>query len=525
MTLRFSFCVMLYVFAACTAKKQNEKPEIEDIPASGLSGKELSIAHCSRCHGYVNPELLPKSSWQEVLPAMGHRMGIYSSGSRPDSLFDGGTSGARVREADIFPEKPILAREDWIQLVNYYLDNAPDTIPPPLRKSPIRIGLKHFKYKEIAVSHRPALTSLVKILPNRRGIVYGDGKSGRNLLTFLDADLRENYSLPLQSTPVQFYEKDSAIYLTTVGKGVFPTDAAEGTLQRLTKNGAAPGYQPGAVAIQYLRRPVSMAYGDLNQDGLDDVVACEFGNQTGQLAWYPSNGRGGYDNKRILREKPGAITAIVKDANRDGLLDIYVLMAQGDEGVFLYENQGKGTFREKRLLSFLPLNGSQYIELADFNKDGFDDIVYVCGDNADKTPIQKNYHGIYIYLNDGKSNFTQSYFYPLNGAYKAMVRDYDLDGDLDIAAISFFPDYLRYPEESFIYLQNKGNLKFDDYSFPEAAKGRWVVMDAGDLDADGDVDLVLGSFVYFLPQGDTTGLGKKWLSTSPSVIVLENTIR
>lgn len=50
-------------------------------------------------------------------------------------------------------------------------------------------------------------------------------------------------------------------------------------------------------------------------------------------------------------------------------------------------------------------------------------------------------------------------------------------------------------------------------------------MDAGDMDADGDIDLVLGSFVYFLPHGDTTGLGKKWLIAGPSVIVLENTIR
>ena len=455
---------------------------------------------------------------------MGHRMGIYSSGVRPDSLFDAGISGAVVRAAQVFPEKPVLAQEDWIKLVKHYIDHAPDTLAPPLRKTPIRMGLKHFRYKEIATSHRPTLTSLVKILPDRQGIVYGDGQGARSLLTFLTPALREQYSLPLESTPVQFYEKANEVYLTTAGKGVFPTDAAEGTLQRLTKNGSKPGYKPGTLAIQNLRRPVSMAYGDLNQDGLDDVVACEFGNQTGQLAWYQNNGRGGYD-KRILREKPGAITALINDANRDGLMDIYVLMAQGDEGIFLYENQGGGTFREKRLLSFLPLNGSQYMELADFNKDGFEDIVYVCGDNADKTPLLKTYHGIYIYLNDGKSNFTQSYFYPLNGAYKAMVRDYDLDGDLDIAAISFFPDYLRYPEESFIYLQNKGNLKFDDYSFPEASKGRWLVMDAGDLDADGDVDLVLGSFVYFLPQGDTTGLGKKWLSTSPSVIVLENTTR
>ncbi|MNL88956.1 hypothetical protein D3C87_2189910 [compost metagenome] len=50
-------------------------------------------------------------------------------------------------------------------------------------------------------------------------------------------------------------------------------------------------------------------------------------------------------------------------------------------------------------------------------------------------------------------------------------------------------------------------------------------MDAGDMDADGDIDLALGSFVYLIPQGDTTGLGKRWLSESPSVIVLENTTR
>jgi hypothetical protein len=200
-------------------------------------------------------------------------------------------------------------------------------------------------------------------------------------------------------------------------------------------------------------------------------------------------------------------------------------MAQGDEAIFLFENCGNGTFSEKRLLSFSPLSGSQYMELADVNNDGFDDIIYVSGDNADKTPFLKNYHGIYIFLNDGEFNFTQSYFYQLNGAYKAMLRDFDLDGDLDIAAISYFPDYYRYPEESFIYLENRGNLEFKDYSFPQATNGRWIVMDAGDIDSDGDIDLVLGSFVYFKAQGDTTGLGEKWFSSGPSVVLLENTIR
>ena len=521
----FSLCILLYMLVSCTGNNQNGKAKFEEPSVSGLSGKELAVAHCSRCHVFVSPELLTKTIWKEdVLPTMGHRMGIYSGGIRPDSLFDPGISGKIVRDAGIYPESPVLARKDWREIEQFYIEHAPDTIPPPLRKSPIRMGLPYFKYKETFFSHRPSLTTMIKILPDNRGIVYSDGKNRRNVLTFLTSDLKENYSITLQSTPVQFDERSNELYLTTAGNGIFPTDAPGGSLQRWAKNGSQPEYKPVNIVLPNLQRPVCMAYGDLNKDGLEDVVACEFGNQTGQLAWYENNGNDSY-NKRILRSKPGAITAIIKDANNDGLPDIYVLMAQGDEGVFLYENQGSGKFEEKRLLSFLPLNGSQYMEMADFNKDGFDDIIYVCGDNADKTPILKSYHGIYIFLNDGKSNFTQSYFYQMNGAYKAMVRDYDLDGDLDIAAISFFPDYLRYPEESFIYLENKGNLKFDDYSFPEASKGRWVVMDAGDMDGDGDIDLALGSFVYFLPQGDTTGLGKKWLINGPSVIVLENTVR
>jgi hypothetical protein len=274
-----------------------------------------------------------------------------------------------------------------------------------------------------------------------------------------------------------------------------------------------------------MQRPVFVEYQDLNNDGLEDILASEYGNLIGNLVWYEDAGGDSYV-KHVLRAKPGAIKTVVKDIDNDGLKDIFALMAQGDEGIFLYKNKGDGKFIEKRLLSFSPLNGSQYMQLADFNNDGFEDILYVCGDNADKTPILKDYHGVYVFINDGAYNFKQAYFYHLNGAYKAIPRDYDLDGDIDMAVISFFPDYINNAEESFVYLENKGNLKFSNYSFPESTNGRWMVMDANDMDSDGDDDLILGSFVFFQAKGDTTGLGEKWLSgNSPSIVVLENTIR
>ena len=510
---------------SCAGKNESKKPDPGDLPISGLSGKELAEIHCAQCHAFVPPSYLSKTIWEaDVLPAMGNRLGIYNGNKQPDSIFGPPQNKAVVQAAKVFPEAPLLAKADWMKLVDYYIENAPDSVMAPTHDKKINIRLKHFNYKEAVYNNRPPLTSLVKILPKNRGVVFGDGKNRNNILTYLTPDLNLDHSLMLNGTPISYHEKSDTLFLTTIGRNIFPNDLSHGMVQKILPNKKGTNRTNQGVVIPNLQRPVAAAFGDLNNDGFEDVVICEYGDLTGKLVWYKNEGNDTY-TANTLNTKPGAITAIIKDNNNDGFNDIFVLMAQGDEGIFYYENQGNDTFKEKRLLSFLPLYGSQYMELVDFNDDGFDDIIYVCGDNADKTPILKDYHGVYIFLNDGELNFEQAYFYPQNGAYKAMARDYDLDGDLDIASISYFPDYGRRPGESFVYLENQGNLTFEPFSFPEATKGRWIVMDAADMDADGDIDLALGSFVYFLAKGDTTGLSKKWLKESPSVIILENTTK
>jgi hypothetical protein len=107
------------------------------------------------------------------------------------------------------------------------------------------------------------------------------------------------------------------------------------------------------------------------------------------------------------------------------------------------------------------------------------------------------------------------------GASKAIARDFDQDGDLDIAAISFFPDYQRQPLCGFVYLENKGNLQFEPSTFKEAAAGHWLTLESGDVDLDGDQDLLLGSFIA-APATVPADVQKNWFSAGPNVMLLLN---
>ncbi|MEL6867235.1 MAG: VCBS repeat-containing protein, partial [Bacteroidota bacterium] len=163
-----------------------------------------------------------------------------------------------------------------------------------------------------------------------------------------------------------------------------------------------------------------------------------------------------------------------------------------------------------------------YFNLFDYNGDEFPDLIYTNGDNADFPPILKPYHGIRIFQNDGQNNFEEVFFYPLNGAYKAIPADFDQDGDMDIAAISFFPDFSNRKEEGFVFLDNQGALEFKTYSFPTVNKGRWIVMDAEDADGDGDLDIALGSLAFEAPGHNA--LVNQWASEGIPFLILENTI-
>jgi hypothetical protein len=412
-----------------------------------------------------------------------------------------------IKALGIYPETPLLSEADWNALRDYYLTLAPE-IPNPTKAAPILAdSLPGFEALSLFLTDTPApKTTLLRYDPHEKRLFVGNAP---NELFVLNPDFSLQMLWALESPATDLHPRPGAPpLLLTIG--VFaPSEQRLGQLMVLDSVAQQPN-------IGGLPRAVQFAVADLDADGRDDAVICGFGNHSGELVWYsdfePSR-------KNVLSLRPGARRVVVQDFNNDQRPDLMVLMAQAYEELVIYYNEGNGRFVEKKILQFPPVYGVSYFELADFNKDGHPDILLTNGDNWDYSPILKNYHGIRIFLNDGQDNFSEAWFFPLYGTSKAVARDFDQDGDLDIAAVSFYTD-LDDPSQGFVYLSNQGNLTFKGHTTPMAAQGKWLTMEVADLNQDGKPDLVLGS--YFQSVNELTKLIFKGIDTFPQLLILTN---
>ncbi|MGC8988578.1 MAG: FG-GAP repeat domain-containing protein, partial [Verrucomicrobiia bacterium] len=256
--------------------------------------------------------------------------------------------------------------------------------------------------------------------------------------------------------------------------------------------------------------------------GRDDFVLCMFGNRTGRFSWFEKLEDGSY-REHILANKSGAMFCEVRDLNSDGAPDIVLLMSQELEQLIVLINDGHGNFAAEEVIREPPVYGHSNFQMADFNADGRMDLIVCNGDNGDYDSPTKYYHAIRIFLSQSPTRYVKAWEFPMNGVYAAFPRDYDQDGDLDIAAISFYPDWFNSPRESFVYLENRGGFNFTPATFPECISGHWIVMDAGDLDGDGDIDIVLGCYAAG-PGATPAFLQEIWRERAGSILILKNTL-
>ena len=283
-----------------------------------------------------------------------------------------------------------------------------------------------------------------------------------------------------------------------------PNDQARGSLVQYDFSGH-DSLRFNRILIDSLLRPVFVEQFDFAGDGRNDFLICEFGDNRGRLALYRYDGA--KYARHVLDASPGAIRFEIRDMTGDGHPDIVALFAQGDERIVLFENDGKGNFPEPHriLARFPPVYGSMYFSLHDFNGDGKPDILYVNGDNFDYSRVLKPYHGVRILENDGKNNFVERYFFPVYGAARAEVADFDKDGDLDILITSNFADSARHPERGIMFLENTGPYQFQPYAFSVASGGQWNLMATGDFNKDGWLDVIIGA----MNLGDIANLQRR----------------
>lgn len=494
-------CIIL--LGACSA-------DVEEV-------QQLVQTQCAGCHLFPEPALLDRDTWvNSTLPIMGYRLGHYNAGER-DSLIEPFVQ-QRLNPDAIFPQQALVTQDQWQTITQYFADKAPSSLAT--NKSPkAEVGLPGFAVKHATVSFSPPLTTMVQIEQAFQAFYVGNYGSN-NTLVLLDHQGQIMFQFEFEGAPVATRVQGSRLFVLVIGLGPEPSIGSNGAIYVIDNPQEGP-----KLLLGNLQRPVDFELVDFNDDERLDILVCEYGHYTGALTWYENKGSDSF-TQHVLLSAPGAIDASIHDFNGDGIKDIGVLMAQGDEGFDVWLNRGGGIFDRQRKLRFPPSYGSTAFQLVDFNGDGLKDLIYTNGDNADSSPIPKPYHGIRIYLAETDQRFIETQFLPLNGAFDARAADFDGDGDLDIAAISYFPDYQSRPEEGFVlYLnqeQNQGDLTFKKYTFEASTIGRWITMDTGDIDGDTDIDILLGSNIGFGPGDDRQDLFELWQQQERSYVILEN---
>jgi FG-GAP-like repeat/Dihaem cytochrome c len=490
MFLQKTFLVAALCLIVISCSRQKEvapKLSVEDEKIK-ISGERNVQKYCSSCHVVMDPKLLDRKSWNSVLYQM--RGEIRKAGMEIDNL-------------------------EWEMVEQYY--NRFSNMILDDSSTQISTGAAQFNPAQ-PINEMQGRSNITIIGFNDKdgSIVAGD--ASRRLLY-----LPRNGQLKitdLKNIPIDIkYSTDpKKIFVLGIGS-LSPSESTAGQLLSVDVNS-------GEVIplINGLERPVYFLASDLNNDKVDEFLISCFGStvgkvNTGRLILYIREH--GIWQQQVLANLPGATKAIVEDYNKDGLPDIFALFAQGNERIVRYTNEGNFQFSQQILVEYPPVYGISDFSMADMNGDSHSDLIVSNGDNGDYSPVFKPYHGVRVFLNDGSHQFKQEYFQKINGAGRLRVRDFDRDGDMDVVVLSIYPDLFRYPEESLVLLENTGD-GFDARYLEREPSLKWMILEAGDVDGDGDDDIITGANnMLSFPVPDRFS-GRFKTATQP-VVIFENT--
>ncbi len=222
------------------------------------------------------------------------------------------------------------------------------------------------------------------------------------------------------------------------------------------------------------RGSYSIIVGDWDADKDIDLAVVSSGED--KIVFLSDDGAGSYSESASLDvSRPNVISAADLDHDHD--LDL--LVGKGDGQIFIYMNDGTGSFVQTSSLS-TGGEAQHNLHIQDINNDGSLDLIATTHGNF-----------VPIFLNDGEGNLVHKATLTFSGAYmtgSVSTGDFDGDGDFDLA----IGHWLTNGTGSLSIFFNDGSgtftldsvLGLDSYPYNSTT---------GDFDNDGDLDIIIAN--------------------------------
>jgi hypothetical protein len=480
--------------AYLAAAIEHASPPLQGPGPQSPADEQRARAICGGCHAFPPPEILPREVWRDEFV----RMMYFRENRLPPSI-------AATRY-----NRTIQLPPDMEQALPFFTSRAPEHLAAPEPWPDPSESLLQFARSGLSVPDMPATPAVsnVQLLDldgdKRLDLIGADMRQG---LIFSGHPAKPGSALsPVASIPhpshvtVADVDRDGVNDLLVGDLGeFFPADHDKGAVIWL--RGLGNG-KFGATWLDGWPRVADVETADFNGDGRNDLAVAAFGWQkTGHVSIVENrttNASQPAFTNHTIDARAGGIHIIPVDLNRDGKMDFVTLLAQHLETVLAYINKGTSdfTFEQKVIYQAPHPNwGSSGIQLVDLDKDGDVDVLLTHGDTFDDG-IVKPYHGIQWLENTGGYPFVEHTIAQMPGVHRAAAADLDGDGDLDIVGCALLAGGSDVDEKTLpalVWLEQTKPGTFARHTI-EMGTPRHATLDVGDIDRDGDVDVVVGNF-------------------------------
>ena len=325
--------------------------------------------------------------------------------------------------------------------------------------------------------------------------------------TYTENILASEIMAPAHVEVIDFdHDGDKDLIVGVLGM-LFPNNDKIGSVVILENDGRCSFKKH--LVVEKIARVSDVRAGDLDNDGDLDLAVAQFGYDDGETRWIENLGNWKFQS-HILQFLSGPVNVEIVDIDKDNDLDIISLVSQEWEEIYCFINDGNGQFQPNLLFGSSNQDyGSSGISLYDLDLDDDMDILYTNGDAFDYIPPQgRPWHGVQWLENKGDLDFEFHRICNLTGATNVRATDIDNDRDMDLLVVSAFNIWDLSESNSFIWLENDGNMQFIKHEICKNPT-HLLTCEPGDFNNDGLMDVITGG-MHTYPPYDRMGRITLW---------------